>query len=236
MTAVVWTSPLGLPVVQPYRKEVKKQIMTSLQTVYISDPNVQSEVSPQKQATAFPPNYIHSLDATHMLLTAGACYNKEITFASVHDSYWTHAATVESMSENIRDTFIHLHSGDLINRLHDEFLERYGKHYIPINSGSKLLADAKKQRKATKARTQAKAKAAAAAESAESAELADADAEDADSLGSEEGLNLEELSGDIPIHTVGNQRFVRFSDVLPPTPPRGQFDVQRIRDSQYFFS
>ena len=73
MTSVMWTTPLGLPVVQPYRKQVKKQIMTTLQTVYITDPNSPSEVDPRKQASAFPPNFIHSLDATHMLLTAVAC-------------------------------------------------------------------------------------------------------------------------------------------------------------------
>jgi DNA-directed RNA polymerase len=73
MTSVIWTTPLGLPVVQPYRKAVKKQVMTALQTVYISDPNAPTEVSPQKQSTAFPPNFIHSLDATHMLLTALRC-------------------------------------------------------------------------------------------------------------------------------------------------------------------
>lgn len=40
MTSVVWTTPLGLPIVQPYRKIKRKQIMTSLQTVFISDPNI----------------------------------------------------------------------------------------------------------------------------------------------------------------------------------------------------
>lgn len=43
MTSVVWTTPLGLPIVQPYRKTNRKQIMTSLQTVYISDPNSPAE-------------------------------------------------------------------------------------------------------------------------------------------------------------------------------------------------
>lgn len=38
MTSVVWTTPLGLPIVQPYRKTKRKQIMTALQTVFISDP------------------------------------------------------------------------------------------------------------------------------------------------------------------------------------------------------
>ena len=39
LTSVVWTTPLGLPIVQPYRKTKKRQIMTKVQTVYISDPN-----------------------------------------------------------------------------------------------------------------------------------------------------------------------------------------------------
>src|SRR6266404_4702357 len=43
MTSVVWTTPLGLPVVQPYRKIKRKQVMTSLQSVYISDPNAPAQ-------------------------------------------------------------------------------------------------------------------------------------------------------------------------------------------------
>ena len=120
MTPVIWTTPLGLPVVQPYRKPARKQIVTSLQTVYVADPHQPSEVSPTKQATAFPPNFVHSLDATHMFLTALRCKQNGITFAAVHDSYWTHASTVEPMSDLIRDSFIHLHSQDIIGELRKE--------------------------------------------------------------------------------------------------------------------
>lgn len=95
MTSVIWTTPLGLPVVQPYRKPKKRQVRrsflcccggyhiltvgispqvsTALQTVFIVDPSLPSEVDPRAQATAFPPNFIHSLDATHMMMTALAC-------------------------------------------------------------------------------------------------------------------------------------------------------------------
>jgi DNA-directed RNA polymerase len=73
MSAVLWTTPLGLPVVQPYRMAFKKQVMTALQTVYVCDPNQPAQVSTTKQASAFPPNFVHSLDATHMLLTALEC-------------------------------------------------------------------------------------------------------------------------------------------------------------------
>ena len=95
-----------------------------------------------KQASAFPPNFIHSLDATHMMLTALECrvrplphsrsnnicgnlmflpvQTKGLTFASVHDSYWTHAASIDEMSTIIRDTFIALHSSDVLDKLRSE--------------------------------------------------------------------------------------------------------------------
>ena len=90
MTAVIWTTLLGLPVVQPYRKQQKKQLVTRIQTVFLNDPNKPGEgkqiwylgrtyiltsatVNAVKQASAFPPNFVHSLDATHMMLTALEC-------------------------------------------------------------------------------------------------------------------------------------------------------------------
>ena len=73
MTSVIWTTALGLPIVQPYRKAKKKQILTALQSVFIADPNLPTQVDPVKQSAAFPPNFVHSLDATHMMLTALEC-------------------------------------------------------------------------------------------------------------------------------------------------------------------
>lgn len=58
-----------------------------------SKPNV------TKQRNAFPPNFIHSLDSTHMMLTALHCLRYGLTFASVHDCYWTHACDVEIMNK-----------------------------------------------------------------------------------------------------------------------------------------
>jgi len=40
-----------------------------------------------------------------------------MAFAAVHDSYWTHAATVEEMSVAIRDAFVHLHSSNVLENL-----------------------------------------------------------------------------------------------------------------------
>lgn len=52
-------------------------------------------------------------------MTALACKDK-IAFASVHDSYWTHACSVDEMSVTLRDTFIELHSQDILGKLREE--------------------------------------------------------------------------------------------------------------------
>lgn len=37
-------------------------------------------VDKRAQRTAFPPNYIHSLDAAHMMMTAIQCYEQGVSF------------------------------------------------------------------------------------------------------------------------------------------------------------
>ncbi|KAG9299736.1 hypothetical protein G9A89_013096 [Geosiphon pyriformis] len=131
MTAVVWTTPLNLPIVQPYRKLPRRPIRTNLQNIIIEDPNSLSPVNSIKQAAAFPPNFIHSLDATHMLLSAIACENARITFASVHDSYWTHACDVPTLNKILREQFVRLHSKPIMENLRKEFIQRYKDYVVP---------------------------------------------------------------------------------------------------------
>lgn len=125
MSSVIWTTLLGLPCVQPYRVLKKQVVNTNLQDMVITDPFGATQVDARKQQTAFPPNFIHSLDATHMLMTASACGKQGLNFASVHDSYWTHARDVDKMNINIREQFVKLHEENLIVKLRDEFEKRY---------------------------------------------------------------------------------------------------------------
>ena len=45
-------------------------------------------INTQKQKSAFPPNYVHSLDSTHMLLTARDMYKAKLDFSAVHDRFF----------------------------------------------------------------------------------------------------------------------------------------------------
>ena len=142
-SSVIWTTPLKMPVVQPYRKTSTQEVTTNLQRVSILQPVVSDPVDKTKQLQAFPPNFIHSLDATHMLLSALKCDEVGLTFAAVHDSFWTHASDVDTMNRILRDAFIRMHSEDIIGRLAAEFEARY-KGYMYLATVRRHSAVGKK--------------------------------------------------------------------------------------------
>ena len=78
-----------------------------------------------KQRNAFPPNFVHSLDSSHMMLTSLFCQRSGITFASVHDCFWTHASTVPIMNRICREQFVALHSEPILEDLSRYLMETF---------------------------------------------------------------------------------------------------------------
>jgi len=128
---VSWTTPLGLPVVQPYRKYRRMDIRTILQDIRLIVEDERVQVWPRRQVNGFPPNWIHSIDATHMLMTAEQCHAEGIRFAAVHDSYWSHAADIDQMNIILRDQFIALHELPLLESLRESFVTRWPTERFP---------------------------------------------------------------------------------------------------------
>ncbi|KAI6650343.1 DNA-directed RNA polymerase, mitochondrial [Oopsacas minuta] len=125
---VEWMTPMGLICIQPYHKSFSKRITTKLQKslsiTYSSEWTKKPNVT--RQRSGFPPNFIHSLDSCHMMLTSLNCQREGVTFVSIHDSYWTHASTVDAMGRILRDQFILLHSQPILEDLASHFLSVYG--------------------------------------------------------------------------------------------------------------
>ncbi|KAI4352341.1 hypothetical protein L6164_006604 [Bauhinia variegata] len=116
---VCWTTPLGLPVVQPYRKLGTHLVKTSLQVLTLKRET--DKVMVKRQKTAFPPNFVHSLDGSHMMMTAVACKRAGLNFAGVHDSYWTHARDVDQMNRILREKFVELYETPILENLLEGF-------------------------------------------------------------------------------------------------------------------
>uniref|UniRef100_A0A1D1XV78 DNA-directed RNA polymerase n=1 Tax=Anthurium amnicola TaxID=1678845 RepID=A0A1D1XV78_9ARAE len=121
--AVRWTTPLGLPVVQPYRKLGRQLVKTSLQVLTLQRET--DKVMAKRQRTAFPPNFVHSLDGSHMMMTAVACRKAGLNFAGVHDSYWTHACDVDQMNRILREKFVELYEIPILENLLDSFQKSF---------------------------------------------------------------------------------------------------------------
>lgn len=81
---------------------VGDQVQTLLQGVHLREETENLPVSVSRQKSAFPPNFVHSLDSTHMLLTAIEMDKARVPFAAVHDSYWVHAGNVDEMNRHLR--------------------------------------------------------------------------------------------------------------------------------------
>lgn len=118
---VEWITPLGLPIIQPYTKKLNKYV------------KINGKCDTIKQRNAFAPNFIHSLDSTHMMLTSLHCNSQNITFVSVHDCFWTHPCTVDAMNKICREQFVTLHSNPILEDLSKFFIKRYLSFYKELN-------------------------------------------------------------------------------------------------------
>ncbi|XP_074589982.1 DNA-directed RNA polymerase 2, chloroplastic/mitochondrial-like [Curcuma longa] len=120
---VRWTTPLCLPVVQPYQKFGSHMVKTSLQVLTLRRET--DKVMVRRQRTAFPPNFVHSLDGSHMMMTAVACQRAGLNFAGVHDSYWTHACDVDQMNRILREKFVELYETPILENLLESFQQSF---------------------------------------------------------------------------------------------------------------
>ncbi|XP_034387343.1 DNA-directed RNA polymerase, mitochondrial isoform X2 [Cyclopterus lumpus] len=123
---VQWVTPLGLPIIQPYHRTRNQVLKSTMQHINLQiSHDARERPDTVKQKNAFPPNFIHSLDSTHMMLTALHCYSAGLTFVSVHDCFWTHALTVDTMNKVCREQFVALHSQPILQELSNYLLQKY---------------------------------------------------------------------------------------------------------------
>ena len=106
-----WITPVGFPVYQYYRKTPSKLITTQLLggislTITNGDFAGVPKVSSQRNSIA--PNFIHSVDSTHMVMTI-----LEVdlpAYAMIHDDYGTHAGNVHLLNKATRKAFYNLYT------------------------------------------------------------------------------------------------------------------------------
>jgi len=108
-----WLTPIGFPVYQYYKDVPVYRVQTKLcggvaLQLKVSDYDDYGEPKKSQQRSGIAPNFVHSIDSTHMVMTINStdfrCY------AMIHDDFGTHAGNTEVLFKAIRSSFHTLYS------------------------------------------------------------------------------------------------------------------------------
>lgn len=121
---VRWETPDGLVVLQAYPKMLSKRVKLTFGGVerqYTVATGASAELDRQKQANGISPNWVHSMDASHMRATVRRCWAEGIrSFSLIHDSYGTHAGNAWALAQFLREEFIAMYEEDVLARFKEE--------------------------------------------------------------------------------------------------------------------
>lgn len=107
-----WVTPLNFPVYQHYAKTESIRVETQLSGSCRLRINLASYSSEEAkkvgQRNGIAPNFVHSIDSTHMVLTINGMDNEYL--AMIHDDFGTHAGHTQKLFNTIRNAFQYLYS------------------------------------------------------------------------------------------------------------------------------
>ena len=114
---VEWVTPMGLPIQQMYlaRKTEAFQLRlgnsSTRYRIYVTTVSENEDVDRHKQATGVAPNFIHSLDATHLMMSINEASRQGcVNFSTVHDSFGTSLGEAARLRRIIRQELVRLYT------------------------------------------------------------------------------------------------------------------------------
>ncbi len=126
---LVWTTPTGFPIYQGTNKIKTRRVYTQLGgDLKLRVGDFTDEFDTVKQGNGAAPNYVHSMDASHLLFTILKSKDQGLTgFACIHDSYGTYACDTDDLRSNIQHAFVDLYDGwEPLAAFRQEQVERTG--------------------------------------------------------------------------------------------------------------
>lgn len=128
---IMYVTPDGFPVWQAQFKTEEVRVRTQLAGDFrLVLRTYTDQIDSAKQRNAVAPNYVHSMDATHLRETVRICRSLGITsLSTIHDDYGTHAGNTGVLHQAIRRAFVNLYEVDALGDFKKQ-LEYYG-HELP---------------------------------------------------------------------------------------------------------
>lgn len=107
-----YLNPLGFPVIHDDHKLRTDQIETQLLgKIQLRIETPIKELDPYSAKNGVSPNFVHSLDAAHLMRTINAMHLAGIrSFAFIHDDFGCHAGDIDTMDRILREEFVRLYT------------------------------------------------------------------------------------------------------------------------------
>lgn len=113
--AITWITPSGFLASQAYYEYEEHNVATKLYghariKVLVDSP----DASPSRHSQGISPNFIHSMDASHLHLTTARMAKEipNVSLAMIHDSFGTHAADTDVLFNALRDEFVKMYQNN----------------------------------------------------------------------------------------------------------------------------
>lgn len=121
---ITWIAPSGFRVVQVYKKSEVKRVQAQVGTKITLRLREETDAPDKmRHRNALPPNFIHSVDASHMALVSVAlCKEIDNLFMHmIHDDFGALPADAQRLYEIIREEFVKMHSAFGLECFTDEY-------------------------------------------------------------------------------------------------------------------
>jgi DNA-directed RNA polymerase len=121
---VEWVTPSGFAASQAYfdmRLHRIRTLLQGIQRIRVVTETDEPDISRHGQGLA--PNFVHSMDASHLhLVTARAAAEGIKAFSMIHDDYGTHASNAQRLFHIIREEFLKMYEQhDPLQELRDRY-------------------------------------------------------------------------------------------------------------------
>ncbi len=121
---VTWTTPAGFPVVVEHYRDKPRIVRWTPPgtqrrrelTLRVPAPK-ELGVDLRQQRRTIAPNFVHALDAAHLMLTVRRLHGEGLRhFAVIHDSFGVHACDTDQLARALREEFVRMYRELLLER------------------------------------------------------------------------------------------------------------------------
>lgn len=126
-----WVSPMGLPVLQDYRKHGSATVTVDGHDYFIGRSGRDNPIDVDAQVAGSAPNVVHSWDAAHGSAYCTRALKEGHESGLIYDCIESVASSISDCRRIFREEFVALHQRDLVGELYEQWCKKYPDVKLP---------------------------------------------------------------------------------------------------------